>query len=57
MAKKKATEKGEPKDIAKCDTLNEVTPNHDELIPSVAKSCPESVSIKAMIRLGFSVWC
>ena len=51
MAKKKATEIGEPKDVAKRDTLNEVTPNHDELIPSVAQSSPESVSIKSMIRL------
>ncbi|WP_398361069.1 ORF6N domain-containing protein [Segatella bryantii] len=51
MAKKKTAEKGEPKDVAKCDTLNEVTPNHDELITSVAQSSPESVSIKAMIRL------
>ena len=51
MAKKKATEIGEPKNVAKRDTLNEVTPNHDELIPSVAQSSPESVSIKSMIRL------
>ncbi len=51
MAKKKTAEKGEPKDVAKCDTLNEVTPNHDELITSVAQSSPESVSIKAMIRV------
>ena len=51
MAKKKTAEKGEPKDVAKCDTLNEVTPNHDELITSVAQSSPESVSTKAMIRL------
>ena len=51
MAKKKTAEKGEPKDVAKCDTLNEVTPNHDELITSVAQSSPESVSIKAMFRL------
>ena len=51
MAKKKATEIGEPKDVAKRDTLNEVTPNHDELIPSVAQSSPENVSIKSMIRV------
>ena len=51
MAKKKATGKGEPKDVAKRDTLNEVTPNHDELIPSVAQSSPENVSIKSMIRV------
>ena len=51
MAKKKAAGKGEPKDVAKRDTLNEVTPNHDELIPSVAQSSPENVSIKSMIRV------
>ena len=51
MAKKIATDKGEPKVIAKCDNLNEVTQNHDEVITSVAQSSPESVSIKSMIRL------
>ena len=51
MAKKKAAEKSGPKVVTKCDNLNEVTPNHDELITSVAQSSPESVSIKAMIRL------
>ena len=51
MAKKKATEIGEPKDVAKRDTLNEVTPNHDELIPSVAQSSSEDISIKSMIRV------
>ena len=51
MEKKIATDKGEPKVIAKCDNLNEVTPNHDEVITSVAQSSPESVSIKSMIRL------
>ncbi|MBR1493159.1 MAG: ORF6N domain-containing protein [Bacteroidaceae bacterium] len=51
MAKKKATEIGEPKDVAKRDTLNEVTPNHDEVITLVAQSSPENVSIKSMIRV------
>ena len=51
MAKKKTADKGEPEVIAKCDNLNEVTPNHDEVITSVAQSSPESVSIKSMIRL------
>ena len=51
MVKKKAAEKGEPKGIAKCDTLNEVSPNHDEVITSVAQSSPENVSIKSMIRV------
>ena len=51
MARKKTAEKGEPEVVAKCDNLNEVTPNHDELITSVAQSSPESVSIKSMIRL------
>ena len=51
MAKKVAAEKVEPEVIAKCDNLNEVTPNHDEVITSVAQSSPESVSIKSMIRL------
>ncbi|WP_253249722.1 ORF6N domain-containing protein [Prevotella sp. P2-180] len=51
MAKKIATDKGEPEVIAKCDILNEVTQNHDEVITSVAQSSPESVSIKSMIRL------
>ena len=48
MAKKIAADKGEPEVIAKCDNLNEVTPNHDEVITSVAQSSPESVSIKSM---------
>ena len=48
MAKKIAAEKVEPEVIAKCDNLNEVTPNHDEVITSVAQSSPESVSIKSM---------
>ena len=51
MAKKVAAEKVEPEVIAKCDNLNEVTPNHNEVITSVAQSSPESVSIKSMIRL------
>ena len=51
MAKKIATDKGEPEVIAKCDILNAVTENHDEVITSVAQSSPESVSIKSMIRL------
>ena len=51
MAKKVAAEKVEPEVIAKCDNLNEVTSNHDEVITSVAQSSPESVSIKSMIRL------
>ena len=58
MAKKKATEIGEPKDVAKRDTLNEVTPNHDELITSVAQSSPESVQklevAKCDIKMGWS---
>ena len=51
MAKKIAAEKVEPEVIAKCDNLNEVTPNHDEVITSVGQSSPESVSIKSMIRV------
>ena len=51
MAKKIAAEKVEPEVIAKCDNLNEVPPNYDEVITSVAQSSPESVSIKSMIRL------
>ena len=51
MAKKIAADKGEPEVIAKCDNLNEVTPNHDEVITSVAQSSPENVSIKSMIRV------
>ena len=58
MAKKKTAEKGEPKDVARCDTLNEVTPNHDELITSVAQSSPESVQklevAKCDIKMGWS---
>ncbi len=42
MAKKKTAEKGEPKDVAKCDTLNEVTPNHDELVTKLTTS-PETI--------------
>lgn len=51
MAKKKAAQNGEPEVIAKCDTLNGVTQNYDEVITSVAQSSPESVSIKSMLRL------
>ena len=51
MARKRTAEKGDPKAVAKCDTLNAVTPNHDELIASVAQNSPESVSIKSMIRV------
>jgi len=51
MAKKKVAEKGEPKGVAKCDTLNEVSPNHDEVITSVAQSSSEDISIKSMIRV------
>ena len=51
MAKKKAAEKGEPKGVAKCDPLNEVSPNHDEVITSVAQSSSEDISIKSMIRV------
>ena len=51
MAKKKAAEKGEPQDVAKYDTLNEVSPNHDEVITSVAQSSSEDISIKSMIRV------
>ena len=51
MAKKIAAEKVEPKDVVKCDTLNEVSPNHDEVITSVAQSSSEDISIKSMIRV------
>lgn len=51
MAKKIAAKKVEPEVVTKCDNLNEVTQNHDEVITSVAQSSPESVSIKSMIRL------
>ena len=51
MAKKKVAEKGEPKGVAKCDTLNEVSPNHDEVITSVGPSSSEDISIKSMIRV------
>ena len=51
MAKKIATDKGEPEVIAKCDNLNEVTPNHDEVITSVTQSSSEDISIKSMIRV------
>lgn len=51
MAKKKATDKGQPKVIAKCDNLNEVAQNHDEVITSVAQSSSEDISIKSMIRV------
>ena len=51
MVKKKDTEKGESKVVAKCDTLYEVSPDHDDVITSVTQSCSESVSIKSMIRL------
>ena len=50
-AKKKAAKKVEPKVVTKCDNLNEVTQNHDELITPVAQSSPESVRVKSMIRV------
>ena len=37
MAKKIATDKGQPKVIAKCENLNEVAQNHDEVIASVRR--------------------
>ena len=49
--KKKAAEKDEPKDVAKCNTLNEIPPNHDELITSVAQNDLENISIKSMIQI------
>ena len=51
MAKKIATDKGEPEVIAKCDNLNEVAPNHDEVITSVTQSSSKDISIKSMIRV------
>lgn len=51
MAKKVAAEKLNLRLSQKCDNLNEVTPNHDEVITSVAQSSSESVSIKSMTRL------
>ena len=51
MAKKRTAEKSEPKAVTICDNLNAVSPNHGEVIPSVAQSSPESVSIKSMIRV------
>ena len=51
MAKKIAAGKGEPEVIAKCDILNEVTQNHDEVITSVGQSSSEDISIKSMIRV------
>ena len=50
-AKKKAAEKVESKVVTKCDNLNAVSQNHDELITSVAQSSPKSVSVKSMIRV------
>ena len=51
MAKKKAAEKGKLRVVAKCDTLDKLTPNRDELVVSVAQSSPKNVSIKSMIRV------
>ena len=51
MAKKKTAEKGEPKVVAKCDTLDAVSPDHDDVITSVTHSCYEDISIKSMIRV------
>ena len=51
MAKKIAAGKVEPEVIAKCDNLNEVSPNHDEVITSVGQSSSEDISIKSMIRV------
>ena len=41
MAKKKATGNGEPKDVAKCDTLDAMSPDHDDVITSVTQSSSE----------------
>ena len=38
MAKKKVAEKGEPKDVMKCDTLYEVSQNHNNLPASVTQN-------------------
>jgi len=51
IAKSKAVENGESKIVAKCDNLDAMSPDHDDVITSVAQSSPESVSIKSMIRV------
>lgn len=51
MAKKKATEKGKPRVVAKCDSFNGVPSNHDELTKSVAQSSPENIRLKSIIRV------
>ena len=51
MARKRTAEKGDPKAIAKCDNLNAVTPNHDDMVTSVTQSSSEDISIKSMIRV------
>ena len=51
MAKKKAEDKVVPEVIAKCDTLNAVSPDHDDVITSVTQSSSEDISIKSMIRV------
>ena len=51
MAKKRTAEKSEPKAVTICDNLNAVSPNHGEVITSVAQSSPENVSIKSMKRV------
>ena len=51
MAKKKTAEKGESKVVAFCDTLDAMSPDHDDVITSVTQSCSEDISIKSMIRV------
>ena len=49
MAKKKAEDKVVPEVIAKCDTLNAVSPDHDDVITSVTQSSSEDIGQQVML--------
>lgn len=46
MAKKRAAEKGEPKVVAKCDTLYEETYSQSDLIRQVGSSLYERLALR-----------
>ena len=52
MAKKEAAEKGEPKVVAKCDNLYEVSQNYNNLLASVTQSriCTNMLALKVKLN-------
>ena len=51
MAKKQAAEKDKHEPVTRCDNLDAMSPDHDDVITSVTQSYSEDISIKSMIRV------